>query len=110
MRLLPLLTLCMLSAAPAAHATASLHYLTLINRAHARAVQVEAASAGSTALAPLSLARPIDGGGGQATVALRGLGCSVDLRLSFSDGRTVLYSAVNACRGDALVVAPLPAR
>lgn len=89
---------------------APLHYLTLINRAHAAASTVEVAEHGSDDFHALVLAGPIEGGGGQATVALRETGCRLDLRFQFSDGRRARYSDTNVCRGDALVIAPLPAR
>lgn len=104
-----LLATALLCFAAAANA-APLHYLTLVNRAHASATSVEVAASDTDAFQALPLGRPIDGGGGQATVALRGTGCRVDLRITFADGRRALYSATDVCRGDRLLIAALPAR
>lgn len=97
---------CIAASAPAA----PLHYLTLVNRAHAPATSVEVAASETDAFHALTLAGPIAGGGGQATVALRGTGCRVDLRITFKDRRRILYSNTDVCRGDRLLISALPAR
>lgn len=97
---------CIAASAPAA----PMHYLTLINRAHSPATSVEVAASDTGAFHALALAGPIAGGGGQATVALRGTGCRIDLRITFDDGRRALYSDTNVCRGERLVISALPAR
>jgi len=104
-----LLAASLLCSAFSAHA-APLHYLTLINRAHAPITSLEVAASETDAFHTLALAGPIAGGGGQAIVALRGTGCRVDLRVIFNDGRRALYSATDVCRGDRLVISALPAR
>lgn len=84
-----------------------IHYLGLLNRAHDSVVAVEVAPSGSGAF----VTRPIDalaGGGGSTTVRLGDAGCRVDLRLQFANGRRAEYRGVDACRGDTLVIAPLP--
>lgn len=82
-------------------------YLTLLNRAHDSVVVVEVAGHGSEAYQ----SRAIDllpGGGGSTTVRLGETGCRFDVRLQFRNGRQAVYRDVDACKGDVLVIAPLP--
>lgn len=109
MRPLPLI-LFLLCAPATVQAAAPLHYLTLVNRAHSTAIRVEVSRTGEEHFRPLPLAAPLQGGGGETTLALRDLGCEVDLRLTFRDGRSVRYSATPVCRGDRLQIRPLPSR
>ena len=92
----------------AAHAHAGeARYLGLLNRAHDSVVALEVAPAGSDAF----VARPIKvlaGGGGSSMVRLGDQGCRFDLRMTFGNGRRVVYHAVDVCRGDTLAIHPLP--
>lgn len=86
---------------------AEVHYLGLLNRAHDSVVALEVAPAGSEAF----VAQPIHalaGGGNSTTVRLGAPGCRFDLRLQFGNGRRAVYRAVDACKGDTLVIQPLP--
>ncbi|WP_422506304.1 hypothetical protein [Stenotrophomonas sp. GZD-301] len=82
-------------------------YLGLLNRAHDSITAIEVAPAGTAAFAPVVIA-PLPGGGGSTTVTLAGQGCRFDLRLGFRNGRRAVYHGVDVCRGDTLVIAPLP--
>lgn len=82
-------------------------YLTLLNRAHDSVVVVEVSVQGSKAYQPRAM-DPVPGGGGSATVRLGEVGCRFDVRLQFRNGRQAVYSDVDACKGDVLVIAPLP--
>lgn len=82
-------------------------YLTLLNRAHDSVVAVEVAAQGSEAYQPRVI-DPVSGGGGSTTVRLGEAGCRFDVRLQFRNGRQAVYRKVDACKGDALVIVPLP--
>ncbi len=84
-------------------------YLTLLNRAHDTVVEVEVEVAvqGSDAYQPRVI-DPLSGGGGSTTVRLGKAGCRFDVRLQFRNGRQAVYREVDACKGDALVIVPLP--
>lgn len=103
----PLVLLVLLSAASAAHATEQPRYLTVLNRAHDSILRLEVAEAGSGAFEARPIDR-IDAGGGSTTVRLGDTGCRFDLRLAFRNGRDAIYREVDVCRGDVLVVQPLP--
>jgi hypothetical protein len=95
-----------LLAASDAHA-GDARYLGLLNRAHDSVVALEVAPAGSDAF----VVRPIEvlpGGGGSGVVRLGDQGCRFDLRMTFGNGRRVVYHAVDVCRGDTLAIQPLP--
>jgi hypothetical protein len=99
--------LALLSAASAAHAADPPRYLTVLNRAHDSILGLQVAAAGSDAFEVRTIDR-IEAGGGSATVRLGNTGCRFDLRLEFRNGRDAIYREVDACRGDVLVVQPLP--
>ncbi|WNH52390.1 hypothetical protein [Stenotrophomonas oahuensis] len=82
-------------------------YLTLLNRAHDSVVAVEVAAQGSEAYLPRVI-DPVPGGGGSTTVRLGQAGCRFDVRLQFRNGRQAVYRDVDACKGDTLVIVPLP--
>lgn len=88
-------------------AHAGTRYLTLLNRAHDSVTALEVAAAGSEAFAPRPM-DAIDGGGGSTTVRLGDSGCRFDLRLQFRNGRQAVYRDVDVCKGDTLVIVPLP--
>ncbi len=94
----------MLSAAAQAGQT---RYLTLFNRAHDSVVEVEVAAHESEAYQPRAI-DPLSGGGGSTTVRLGEADCRFDVRLQFRNGRQAVYRDVDACKGDVLVIAPLP--
>lgn len=95
-----------LFATAAAHAGAA-RYVTLLNRAHDSIVAVEVAATGNEAFEP-RLIDTIDGGGGSTTVRLGDSGCRFDVRLKFRNGRQAVYREVDVCKGETLVIAPLP--
>lgn len=103
----PLVLLVLLSATSASHATEQPRYLTVLNRAHDSILRLEVAEAGSGTFEARPIDR-IDAGGGSATVRLGDTGCRFDLRLAFRNGRDAIYREVDVCRGDVLVVQPLP--
>lgn len=82
-------------------------YLTLFNRAHDSVVAVEVAVQGSEAY-QLRVIDPLSGGGGSTTVRLGEVDCRFDVRLQFRNGRQAVYREVDVCRGDTLVIVPLP--
>lgn len=94
---------------PAASHAAAPRFLTLLNRAHDGVTTLEVAAAGSGAFEHRPI-DPLDGGGGSTTIRLGSNGCRFDLRMQFRNGRTAMYRDVDACKGDVLVIAPLPAR
>lgn len=103
----PLVLLALLTATSAAHAADQPRYLTVLNRAQDSILRLEVAAAGSGAFEARPIDR-IDGGGGSTTVRLGDTGCRFDLRLAFRNGRDAIYREVDVCRGDVLVVQPLP--
>ncbi len=82
-------------------------YLRLLNRSHDSVMTVEVAVAGSDTFEARRI-DPISGGGGSAMVHLGDAGCRFDVRLQFRNGRQAVYREVDVCKGDALVIAPLP--
>ena len=82
-------------------------YLTLLNRAHDSVVVVEVSAQGSEVYLPRVI-DPVPGGGGSTTVRLGDDGCQFDLRLQFRNGRQAIYREVDVCKGDTLVIVPLP--
>lgn len=103
----PFVLLALLSTAVSAHAAEPPRYLTVLNRAHDSILRMHVAVSGSGAFEPRPIDR-IEAGGGSATVRLGDTGCRFDLRLEFRNGREALYREVDVCRGDVLVVKPLP--
>lgn len=90
----------------AAHADAA-RYLNLLNRSHDSVMTVQVAVSGSDSFEVRHI-DPISGGGGSSTVRLGETACRFDLRLQFRNGRQAVYREVDVCKGDALVIAPLP--
>ena len=99
-----LLTTLLLACAAQADAA---RYLNLLNRSHDSVMAVEVAVAGSDTFEARRI-DPISGGGGSAMVRLGDAGCRFDVRLQFRNGRQAVYREVDVCKGDALVIAPLP--
>lgn len=83
------------------------HYFELINRAHDRLVALSIAPAGSDRFQPRPLGEAIDGGGDSATVEWAGEQCVYDLRFTFGNGRSVVYSDIDVCRNRSLRIQPL---
>lgn len=106
----PLVIVVLLSAALVVKATdATPRYLALLNRAHDSVTSVQVAASGTDAFEPRAI-DTLAGGGGGTTLRLGDSGCRFDLRLEFRDGRRAIYRDVDVCKGDTLVIAPLPAR
>lgn len=82
-------------------------YLTLLNRAYDSVVGVEVAAHESEAYQPRAI-DPLSGGGGSTTVRLGEAGCRFDVHLQFRNGRQAVYREVDVCKGDVLVIVPLP--
>jgi len=103
----PYVLLALLAAIPSVYAADAPRYLRVLNRSHdsVHHLQVAPANGGDFESRPID---PIDAGGGSAVVRLGDAGCRFDLRLTFRNGRQALYRDVDACRGDVLVVRPLP--
>lgn len=93
--------------APAAHAADGIRYLELLNRAHDSVTAVAIAAAGSGRFQPAAI-DPVPGGGGATTVAVGDAGCRYDLQVGFGNGRSVVYSNVDVCRGGKLVISAMP--
>ncbi|NYF34848.1 hypothetical protein [Stenotrophomonas sp. JAI102] len=92
---------------PAIAAAEGVRYLALLNRAHHSVTTLAIAPAGSTHYRET----PIDavpGGGGAATVGVADAGCRYDLQVGFRNGRSVVYSNVDVCRGGTLVISAMP--
>ncbi|WP_282296287.1 hypothetical protein [Stenotrophomonas sp. PS02289] len=106
MKLMRIVLMSIVLLACAAHAGAT-RYLNLLNRAHDSVMAVDVAEPGSEAFRSRPI-DPITGGGGSATVQLGDTGCRFDVRLQFRNGRQVIYRDVDVCRGDTLVIVPLP--
>lgn len=92
--------------APAAHAADGIRYLELLNRAHDSITAVAIAAAGSGQFQPAAI-DPVPGGGGATTVAVGDAGCRYDLQVGFGNGRNVVYSNVDVCRGGKLVISAM---
>lgn len=96
----------------AAHAGPGNHtrYVDLINRAHDSVTSLEFSSTESSAFQKIPLNQSLGGGGDSTTIKLEGEGCLYDLRLGFRNGRTLVYKALDACKGSRLTIRPLPRR
>lgn len=92
---------------PAIAADEGVRYLVLLNRAHHSVTTLAIAPAGGARYREM----PIDalaGGGGEATVGVADAGCRYDLQVGFRNGRNVVYSNVDVCRGGTLVISAMP--
>jgi hypothetical protein len=97
----------LLSLAATAHTAERGRYLELVNRAHASVTAVAVAPAGSGRFDDKPI-DPIAGGGGATTLRVDDAGCRYDLQVGFRDGRSVVYSNVDVCRGGKLVISSMP--
>lgn len=93
--------------AATAHAAERGRYLELVNRAHASVTAVAVAAAGSGRFDDKPI-DPVAGGGGATTLRVDDAGCRYDLQVGFRDGRRVVYSNVDVCRGGRLVISAMP--
>ena len=84
------------------------YYLELINRAHDSVTAVAIAPAGEEDFLPMTLAGPLRGGGGSATLQIAGAQCLYDVRVQFRDGRTGVQRNVDVCRHRGLRLRALP--
>jgi hypothetical protein len=100
MRMIAVSFLALLSLVDMAHAHAepSIRYLELINRAHNSIVSLAIAAEGSDAFRDLPIDTPLQGGGNATTLAVAGEACRYDIRVSFRDGRSLLYKGFDVCR------------
>jgi len=93
------LSLLVVAAVFAPSASATTHYLTLINDDAVPAVRIEAAPQGTKDFQVLDTAGALQGGrAGQATVALRDGACVFDLRVTYTDHGPLLITGWNVCR------------
>lgn len=99
--------LAVLLAATAAQAADGVRYVELLNRANDSVTAVAIAPAGSGMFQPRPI-DPVQGGGGATTVAVADAGCRYDLQVGFRNGRSVVYSNVDVCRGGKLVISAMP--
>lgn len=105
-----LVLLATLVALPAAHAGERIHYLYVVNRAHDAIVSVSSTPVGGDASRELLAGERLAGGGDGTTLQVEGRACVHDLRMTFADGRRVVYPAFDLCRQRGMRVMPLPAR
>lgn len=94
----PFLVLLPLAGIAHAYAEPATRYLELINRAHDSIVSLAIAAEGSDAFRDLPVDAPLQGGGHATTLAISGEVCRYDIRISFRDGRSLLYKGVDICR------------
>lgn len=99
--------LALLFLAATAHAAERGRYLELVNRAHDSVTAVAVATAGSGQFEDKDV-DAVPGGGGATTLRVADTGCRYDLRVGFGDGRNVVYSNVDVCRGGRLVISAMP--
>jgi hypothetical protein len=90
-----------------AHAAERGRYLELVNRAHDSVTTVAVAAAGSGQFTDQDV-DTLPGGGGATTLRVADTGCHYDLRVGFRNGRNVVYSNVDVCRGGRLVISATP--
>lgn len=82
-----------------AHAErAPVRYFDLVNASHESVTSLAVAPAGSDAFREIDLGGPLRGGLTTTTVDIADGGCLRDFRLSFGDGRTLIYPGIDVCR------------
>lgn len=93
----------------AAHAVAAepTRYLELSNRSYDTMTALAVAEPGSNAFRDVALGASLRGGGHAATVEIAGDACRYDLRFTFRNGRSMIYTDVDVC-AQRLSVRPLP--
>ena len=104
------LSVLLLSSAAHAGSGNRTRYVDLTNRAHDSVTTLEFSPTESNAFREIPLKQSLGGGGDSTTIGLEGEGCLYDLRLGFRNGRTLIYKALDACKGSRLTIRPLPRR
>lgn len=87
--------------AAAAHANAEraqTRYFDLVNAAHDSVTSLAAALPGSGEFRDIELDGPLRGGHTSTTVEIPEGDCLRNLRVVFSDGRTLIYPGIDVCR------------
>lgn len=77
-------------------------YFDVVNAGHDSVTALAIAPAGSDAFQTVDIGKPLRGGVTEMTVDVPPGGCRRDLRVTFRDGRTLLYPGVDLCRHRAL--------
>ncbi len=92
------LTTLLSAAVSQAEASKRTRYLELINRAHDSVTSLALAQAGDDEFHAMPLTSALDGGGDSTTIEVVGDSCRYDLRLTFSNHRTLIYRDIDVCR------------
>src|SRR5688500_814839 len=73
-------------------------YFDLVNASHDSVTSLAVAPAGDRAFHEIDLGAPLRGGVTSTTVEMPEGDCVRDFRLTFADGRTLVYPGVDVCR------------
>lgn len=77
-------------------------YFEIINATYDSVTSLAVADAGGSDFHDVALGEPLRGGVTAITIDLPHGGCVRDLRVTFNDGRRLLYPAIDVCRHRAL--------
>jgi hypothetical protein len=77
---------------------ATTHYFDLVNASHDSVTSFAVGPAGDSAFHQIDLGAPLRGGVTSTTVEIPEGDCVRDFRLTFADGRTLVYPGVDVCR------------
>jgi hypothetical protein len=95
--------------ADAAHAGGDRHaarHFDVVNATFNSVTALAIAPAGSEAFHDIALGEPLQGGLTSITIDVPYGGCLRDIRVSFRNGRTLLYPRIDACRYQGLRLMP----
>lgn len=73
-------------------------YFDLVNASHDSVTSLAVAPAGDRAFHEIALGAPLRGGVTSTTVEVPEGDCVRDFRLTFADGRTLVYPGIDVCR------------
>jgi len=84
--------------APADGSGTAPRYFDLVNASHDSVVSFAVAPAARDAFQEVAFDAPLRGGRTSTTVGLPNGGCLRDFRITFGDGRVLLYTDIDTCR------------
>lgn len=97
-------------AAPSDHGRSAPRYFDIVNAAHDSVTALAIAPTGSGEFHEVDIGGPLRGGVTAITLDVPAGGCQRDLRVTFHDGRVLLYPGLDLCRHRALRLTPRDGR
>ena len=85
-------------------------YFEVVNTSHDSVIALAIAPAGNDAFHPIDIGKPLPGGLAGITVDVPSGGCQRALRVTFHDGRALLYPKLDLCRYRKLILTPRDGR